>query len=160
MEATTTHGAGAEVVAEAQVEMIRHHRMTTNRLADRRHRQRELLRGSKGTGLVFGQVRWAVLPPVTLPATEAETNKREIKVGAISKVEESLEEQTRVEGSSGIMQEKEVRYGVAGVVLGHPGPHSRLRGTKVLVLDPPVADKLEGHGKCRPLSLIFGCFGH
>lgn len=147
MEAIT-NGAGAEAAAEVQVEMIRHHHTITNRLADRNHRQQGLLQASKVIGLDSGRVRWAVLPPVILRATEVETSKHETRAGAISKAEEYLEEQIRVEVSSGMMQEKGVRCGADGVDLGLRGP-SRLRGTKALGLDPPVADEYLCYGECR-----------
>lgn len=154
-----THGAGVEVAAEAPVETIRRPRMTTNPLVDRKQLHQELLPVSKGTGLDSGQVRWAVLPLATLLATEAETSKREIKAGTIRKAEDSLEEQTRVEGSSEIMQEKGVRCGADEVVLDRPGRPSRLQGTKVLGLDPPVGDEFFFHGECRR-QVCFRCLGY
>lgn len=154
-----THGAGAEVAEEVLVVMIRRRHTITNRLGDRRHRQQELRPVSKGTGLDSGPVRWAARPLVILLATEAETSKCETKAGAIRKGEDSLEEQIKVEVSSVIMQEKEVRCGADGVVLDLPDPRFRLRGTKALVLDPPVADESLRHKDYRRSSVFSGVWG-
>ncbi len=136
----TILGAGVVVVVVVGlVGMIRPRRTTINHREHRKVRREEQLPVNKDIGPGSGQVRLAVLLPVTSLATEAGISERNTGPGVSGRVVASGEVGIRAGASLGIMPGKEVRGGavVARDRLVRP---TRLPDTRARVLDLPAGD--------------------